>query len=213
MSLENFNMNSIKLAILVSFSLTVSACATLDKSECKNADWQIIGLEDGAKGRAVTYIGNHRKACAEHGIKPNLDQYQIGHQAGLTQFCTAEVGFSRGKKGYTYNGVCPAHLSADFLYGYERGRELYLLNKDIRQINGEIKDREEQLETMQAEINELELKLISKAGSPTQRLAMLQDLKALQSAQAKLESEIHHLQLDAARIQGNYDVLNAQSAF
>ena len=206
-------MNNNKLAILVSLSLAVSACATLDKSECQNADWQIIGLEDGSKGRAVTYIGNHRKACAEHGIKPNLDLYQIGHQAGLAQFCTAEVGFSRAKKGYSYNGVCPAHLRADFLYGYEKGRELYLLSKNIRQINGGIKNRETQLEAMQAEINELELKLISKAGSQTQRLAMLQDLKALQSAQAKLESEIHHLQLDAARLQGNYDVLNAQSTF
>lgn len=206
-------MNNIKILLVFSICLIVSACATLNKSECLNADWQIIGLEDGSRGRDVSYIGHHREACAEHGVAPDFDRYQAGHEAGLTRFCSAEVGFAQGKRGYQYKGVCPAELRGDFLYGYEAGRELYLLNREINQIHGEIKKSQSQLESMQSEINQLELKLISKAGSPTERLALLQDLRELQTSYAKLESEVHNQELDAARLQGEYDVLNTRHAF
>jgi len=206
-------MNRTKLALILSISLVVSACVTLNKSECKNADWKIIGLEDGLRGRTTTYIGNHRKACAEHGVTPDLDSYQAGYADGLTQFCTAEVGFSRGKSGYQYNGVCPVDLRSDFLYGYERGRELYLLNREITQINRYVKNTRDQLKEINAQVNELELKLISKAGSPETRLAMLQELRELQTTLTTMENDIHDLELESARRQGEYDTLNAQYAF
>jgi hypothetical protein len=206
-------MNNIKYPLVISISLFVSACATLNKSECRHADWQIIGLEDGSRGRPISYISKHRKACAEHGVSPDLTRYQDGHAAGLTQFCTAEMGFAQGKRGRHYNGVCPAELRGDFLYGYERGRELYLLQKEINQINSYIKNNETLLESMQTSINELELQLISKTGSTTQRLAMLQELKKQQTSYTTLENEFHNLELDAARLQGEYDVLNSQHGF
>ena len=206
-------MKPIKLLLTISVFLTISACATLNKSECRNADWQIIGMEDGSRGRAITYIGQHRKACAEHGVTPDLDRYQAGHETGLTQFCTAEVGFTQGKRGYGYNGVCPSELRNDFLYGYERGRELYLINREISQIRNQVKKMLAEIEGLDSEINAIEIELISNSGSPAERLAMLQKLKKLQSIHATLESDIHDLELDAARLQGEYDVLNSQYAF
>jgi hypothetical protein len=206
-------MDWFKYTLLFAICFFLSACATLNKSECKNADWEIIGLEDGSRGRAVSYIKNHRKACAEHGVSPDLSLYQIGHAAGLTQFCTAEVGFSQGKRGHGYNGVCPSELRSDFLYGYDKGRELYLLNREISQIHNTIGKDISLLEGMQTEINELELKLIAKAGSSAERLVMLQELKKQQTSHAKLENEIHNLELDEARLQGEYDLLNSQHGF
>jgi len=206
-------MNHIKLVLILSISLAISACATLNKSECRNADWKIIGLEDGSKGRTTTYIGNHRKACAEHGVTPDLDSYQAGYADGLAQFCTAEVGFARGKRGNQYNGVCPVDLRGDFLYGYERGRELYLLHREISQINRHVENTRVQLEDINTQINELELKLISKAGSAETRLAMLQELKELQTTLTTMENDIHDLELESARQQGVYDTLSAQYAF
>ena len=206
-------MNCIKLALILSISLFVSACATLNKSECRNADWKIIGIEDGSKGRAMTYIGNHRKACAEHGVTPDLGSYQSGHAQGLAQFCTAEVGFATGKRGHRYNGVCPVDFRDNFLYGYETGRELYLLNREISQINRQVENTRVQLKDVNTQINELELKLISKAGSPEARLAMLQELKELQSTLTTMENDILDLELESSRRQGEYDTLNAQHAF
>ncbi len=68
-------MNLPRLLFNAFIMLLVTGCATMDKSECEQADWRIIGLEDGAEGRPVSYIGRHRKACAEYGIKPNLALY------------------------------------------------------------------------------------------------------------------------------------------
>ncbi len=65
---------------------------------------------------------------------------------------------------------------------------------------------------MDTEINELELILISKAASPIECLPILQDLKAQQTNHARLDSNIHDLELDAARLQGEYDVLNTRYA-
>lgn len=206
-------MTHIKLLLVIAAFFILSACATLNEAECNNADWQIIGLEDGSKGRAVTYIGQHRKACAEYGVIPDLERYQAGYEAGLAQFCTAEVGFAQGKRGYQYNGVCPVSLRDDFLYGYDRGRELYLMNREITTIHRDVRMMETELDSIKTEINELELKLISKAGSPSDRLAMLQELRELQTSYARLESDIRNLELDAARIQGEYDVLDARYSF
>jgi hypothetical protein len=206
-------MNHIKLVLALCISLSLSACATLNKSECRNADWKIIGLEDGSKGRNTTYIGNHRKACAEYGVAPDLDRYLAGHREGLEQFCTAEIGFTQGKRGYQYNGVCPAEFRGDFLYGYERGHELYLIAREINQINRRVKNMDSELTDINTRINELELQLISKAGSAEKRLAMLQELKELQTTLGTMENEIHNLELDAARRQGEYDTLNTQYAF
>ena len=204
-------MTARKNLFVLSIFLVLSACATLNKSECLNADWKIIGLEDGSRGRAVSYIGHHREACAEHGVAPDLDRYRDGHEAaGLTQFCRAEVGFDQGKRGYQYNGVCPAELRGDFLYGYETGRELYLLNRAISQMHAEIKKSKSELESMQNEINQIELKLISMSGSSIERLTLLQDLRELEINYLGLDSKINNLALDAARNQGEYNALDAR---
>ena len=206
-------MKSIKLILIITVSMFVSACATLNKSECKNANWRIIGMEDGSSGRLLSYIKNHRKACAEYGVTPNLNRYQQGHAEGLTQFCTGENGFVQGKRGRHYNGVCPIELRGNFLYGYERGRELYLLQGEIDQNSRQIKKNETLLHDIQISINELELKLISKTGSETERHSMLQELKKQQASYTMIESETHNLELESARMQDEYEVLDSKHGF
>lgn len=206
-------MKSLKFLLIITTSLFVSACATLNESECENADWQIIGIEDGSSGRLLSYIKNHRKACAEYGVTPNLNRYQDGHAEGLSQFCTEEVGFAQGKRGRHYNGVCPVELRGNFLYGYERGRELFLLQREINQNDSQIRKNNSLLESMQISIDKLELKLISKTGSATERLAMLQELKKQQVSYTNLENQTHNLELESARLQGEYDVLDSHHGF
>ena len=52
--------------------LLITGCASLDKQECRLADWRMIGYEDGAAGRSGTRIGDHRAACAQHGVIPDM---------------------------------------------------------------------------------------------------------------------------------------------
>jgi len=120
------------------FLVFLSACATLDKDECTSADWYAIGLEDGARGRALERLGDHRRACAKHGVTPNADRYVAGRNEGLKSFCTYERGFSEGRAGHAYGAVCPAPLAKAFIAGHQKGRELHDLNRRLDEVEREI---------------------------------------------------------------------------
>jgi hypothetical protein len=118
--------------------LFCAACATLDKDECVNADWYAIGLEDGARGRSVERLGDHRRACAKHNVTPNAERYVAGRNEGLKSFCTYERGFTEGRAGHGYAAVCPPPLAQNFLAGHQRGRELHELNRRLDETEREI---------------------------------------------------------------------------
>ncbi len=200
------------LVLLLSV-LLLGGCATMDKSECRAADWQTIGLEDGIEGRSVSYIGNHRKACAEYGIQPDLAQYQRGHATGIRQFCTPDNGFRQGRGGLRYADVCPAALRGAFLAGYETGRELYQIKADISQLQQQADRHKQELSTLADNMNNVETLLVSGAISNNDRQSLLNQFKQQQSRQAILEAEIRSLELEAARKQGEFDVLNASHGY
>jgi uncharacterized protein DUF2799 len=124
--------SSLALAVLL------AGCATLGKDECLHADWYAIGIEDGAGGKALERLGEHRRACAKHAIAPDADRYVAGRDHGLESFCTQQSGFTHGRAGHAYGGVCPASLSRNFLAGYQRGRELYESNRRLTELEREI---------------------------------------------------------------------------
>jgi hypothetical protein len=202
-------MTATRLLLVLLLPLIAAGCATLDKAECLEADWAIIGLEDGAAGRPVSYIGRHREACAEHGVTPDLASYQRGHDEGLVQFCNADNGFRLGRAGRSYNNVCPSSLNGEFLAGYETGRQLHALSRDIDHLWGDA-------ETMRAELDEttrrqqnIENLLVSGTISASVRQSLLDQFKNNQTNIASLEFSIRETELEAARLQGEYDVLNA----
>ena len=108
----------------------------MDRSECVTADWYAIGLEDGARGRPVERLGDHRRACAKHNVTPDAARYVAGRNDGLKSFCTYERGFSEGRAGKAYAAACPDPLN--FLAGHQRGRELYDLNRRLDEVNKDI---------------------------------------------------------------------------
>jgi Protein of unknown function (DUF2799) len=108
----------------------------MDKDECRNADWYAVGLEDGARGRALERLGDHRRACAKHNVTPDSARYVAGRNEGLKTFCTYERGFSEGRAGNAYAAGCPSDSA--FLPAYYRGRELYDLNRRLDEVNRDI---------------------------------------------------------------------------
>jgi len=202
-------MTKFKTILAVLLSLMAGGCATLDKSECLEADWKIIGLEDGARGRHLSYIGNHRKACAEYGVKPDLALYERGHANGLKQFCTADNGFSLGHAGRTYNNVCPPALSGQFLAGYDTGRELHALSSDIGRMQNDVRTMRTELDESKKRQENVENLLVSGAISANTRQSLLDQVKQMQTNNTALQISIRETELEAARLQGEYDVLNA----
>ena len=115
-----------------------AGCASLDQDECVSADWYAIGLEDGARGRAVERLGDHRRACAKYNVTPNTERYIAGRNEGLKTFCTYERGYSEGRAGNGYAAACPLPAAQNFLAGYNRGRELHELHRRLEDVNREI---------------------------------------------------------------------------
>jgi hypothetical protein len=116
----------------------LSGCASLDRNECVSANWYAIGLEDGARGRPLERLGDHRRACAAHQVTPEADRYVTGRNEGLKTFCTYERGFSQGRGGQAYAGGCPVDTARHFQAGYQLGRELYDLHRRHKELEGEI---------------------------------------------------------------------------
>ncbi|MEM7565204.1 MAG: DUF2799 domain-containing protein [Pseudomonadota bacterium] len=211
------NFGVIPFNLLKAFPLVVlfllAGCATMSESECAQADWRIIGLEDGAKGRALSYLGNHRKACAEYGIKPDLAEYQVGHRNGVRQYCIPQTGFRQGRSGRTYHDVCPADLEGSFLAAYETGRELHRLENQIDQLAREIHDQEHDLEHLVEQQQDVETKLLSASLSTVERKRVLDQFKQLQSRVAILSDEIRRKELEMARKQGEFDLLERSHGY
>jgi hypothetical protein len=179
------------------------------EDECREADWKIIGLEDGARGHHLSYIGKHRKACAEYGVKPDLALYERGHANGLKQFCTADNGYSLGHAGRAYNNVCPATLSGQFLAGYETGRELHALSSDIERMQNDVRTMQTELDESMKRQTNVENLLVSGAISASTRKSLLDQVKQMQTNNTALQISIRQTELEAARLQGEYDVLDA----
>jgi len=206
-------MRSYRIVLVILAALLATSCATMDKSECRQADWQMIGIEDGAKGHPVSYIGNHRKACAEFGVQPDLARYQLGHQTGLTQFCTARNGFNQGRAGRKYNEVCPAGLREQFVRGYNTGRELELLNSEISHMRHDAQLKETEMTELGERMQNIETVLVSGAISAQDRKTLLEQYKEMQPRMTTLESEIKELELAVTRSQHKYDILDSSHGF
>jgi gas vesicle protein len=206
-------MRDYRLVLGILLALLASSCATMDKSECRQADWQMIGIEDGARGHPVSYIGNHRTACAEHGVQPDLAQYQLGHQTGLTQFCTARNGFNQGRAGRKYNEVCPAGLREQFVRGYNTGHELNQLHSEINHMRHDAELKKVEMTELEERMQNIETVLVSGAISVKDRKTLLEQFKEMQPRLTTLENDIKDLELAVARSQHEYEILDSSHSF
>ena len=165
---------------LVLFPLFLAGCASMDRGECQNANWYAIGLEDGARGQPLERLGTHRRACAEYGVAPDAERYVAGRNEGLKSFCTYERGFSQGRGGNAYSVACPANLAAAFQSGYQRGRELYDLHR--------------QLDDVQKQIARSKGLLKDGIPNPHQRATEVERLEDLTRESGQLETKIAQLE-------------------
>lgn len=146
----------LKLVMILVSTMALSSCTTLNKDECLIADWYQIGYEDGARGYSDTRITSHRKACAKHGIAPDFRAYQDGHEEGVIRFCNPQNGFSQGKDGYNYSGICPASLEDGFLDGYNAGYQIYAAASALITVQNEQRSNENNIDRLQQELIDAE---------------------------------------------------------
>ena len=71
-------MNGSLIRLLAALALvgSLSGCASLSKSECLSADWEDIGIRDGANGQPEEYLIQHAKACSKVHVVPDRGRLQ-----------------------------------------------------------------------------------------------------------------------------------------
>jgi hypothetical protein len=186
----------------------MTGCATMDRSECQVANWEIIGLEDGASGRPSSYIGQHRSACAEHAISPNLNLYMKGHKRGLVQYCTYQSGFNLGERGRGLSNVCAETNGKEFSRGYNKGKQFYVLLAKINQYKSSITHHHNELAQIEKDIKLKEDTIVAGQTSYTQRRLLLDEIKNLRSEADEIEHELSSLESQLFRAEERYARLN-----
>jgi hypothetical protein len=210
-------MKSKWMVILGSLAvLMLSGCATMSGDECATSDWQAIGFEDGSRGYSADRLGNHRKACAKHGVTPDFQAYQTGHDQGLNSFCQPSRGFSLGSNGGSYNGVCAAHREGDFVDAYNSGYHLYNLRSRVNSASSQINYKKNELENNEKSMTEKEVALISPDTLIEERIRIIADLKNISEDNGQLEAEIDQLIHDRAKHEHeleSYEAILANSGY
>ena len=166
----------LKFIVTISSLFILCSCATLNKEECQNANWNNIGYSDGTTGYPASRLNDHIKACSEHGISVNTQQYSNEYEKGLKKYCDHEKALERGLRGESYNNVC----GAKFEKKYFLGKKIYDTKTRISDIEKSIENKYRQLEVVK---------------DTTQRNSLNRDIRKLKRERRGLEKQLslYHL--------------------
>jgi hypothetical protein len=201
------------LATLALSTLAISGCATMGESECLTSDWRTIGYEDGVAGYSGERIAQHRKACAKHGVTPDLTAYQEGRNEGLREYCQPANGFRVGARGAGYSGMCPAELDGAFVAAYESGRQLHTLQARVSDATGQLDYKRRELDRIEDDMVRASAVVVSDDSTSAERAQALVDTKQLAERAGRLKAEIRQLEKDTVRYQRDLEDYRATLAY
>ena len=197
-------MRSRQVVVLAIAAAILSGCASMNADECLMAVWQVIGYEDGTRGKSSSSISTYRKSCAEHGVAPDFESYTAGYQRGLASYCTPNTAFTIGKSGRNRPGVCSDKQYSDFAPAFAEGRIVYgqisNLSQQISATGEELNELDEQIEFLLAAKYEVGADGTVPTDTQTETADKLirrleLDHQDLQLQQDQLEAELQSLRL------------------
>ncbi len=186
-----------RIFMISALAACVAGCATgLSQQECQLADWHTIGFEDGAKGRPEAQLARHRKACAEHGVALQLNEYRDGWQKGIKSYCLPANGYNLGRRGKSYNGVCSGTMESEFVSAFNNGRSLYTLERDVYRLNRTLTRKRNRLDAIETETRDAGLELVSNGISTERRVILLDNIRKLAEERAETKTQIPVIQAE-----------------
>ncbi len=193
------------LALACGLLLLAGCASKMSKDECRTVDWRTVGYEDGVAGQPGDRIGEYRRACAEHGVTPNLDAYLAGRTAGLREYCQPHNAYRAGVNGYTYFDTCPADLAPAFVKAYDEGRALYVRERKVAQTDELIEQKRREIRRLEDRVAESAFDVIDQDATPEQRTQGVLDTKQAAERIGQLKTEIAQLEQERARYQAELD--------
>jgi hypothetical protein len=186
---------ALTLGILAAMA-ALSGCSSMSEKECLSTDWRTVGFEDGVNGYSGDRIGRYRKSCSEHGVTPNLAEYQAGRDQGLREFCKPANGFRVGAHGASYGGVCPAELDQPFVDAYQSGRHLWVLRSRVSSTQNEIHSMRAELDRIDGDLVSVGAQILDPSVTNDQRAQLLVDSKHMAERKGEINARIPMLQTE-----------------
>jgi hypothetical protein len=141
------NRSSIRLLAALALLGTLSGCASLSKSECLSADWEDVGIRDGANGQPEEYLIQHAKACSKVNVVPDRGAWQHGRERGLERYCVPHRAYQNGEYGSGFNlEQCVNYDQERLTDAWRKGNDVHRLSNDLGSIDGEIRTIHDRLE-------------------------------------------------------------------
>jgi len=188
------------LALLLP-ALLLTGCASLSPDQCRLADWRQIGFADGAGGLSAARINDHAKACAEVGVRPDLDAYLNGREQGLRNYCRPENGFAVGRSGSAANlADCPESMKPAFFDQYRYGQQLRAVEEDLARHRSRIYQNAGHIRRNIERIAEIRDELARKDLPEERRAGLVNDIKRLAAQKNGLERENAFLIAESDRL-------------
>lgn len=176
--------------------IAVLGCSTLSKKECKIADWKTIGFEDGVKGYKASRIGQHRSACAEYGIRPDLNTYNAGRGDGLRHYCIPAIAYKKGLSGHSYNGVCTGYNEGEFLDAFNHGLKIHDAEKTLNNLKNNYSQEEDYIAQLEDKLDAKENILVSGKLSKVKAIMFLKETKEIAEELGNAKNNLEHLDVE-----------------
>jgi hypothetical protein len=151
------NRSHFRLLLTALALCALSGCASLSKSECLNADWEDIGVRDGANGQPEEYLIQHSTACAKVNVAPDRGAWLHGRDKGLERYCLPHRMYNIGEYGGSFDaGICRNFDQERLVDAYEKGRDVKRRADTLSEIDAELRDIRTKLEKEELEKKERE---------------------------------------------------------
>jgi hypothetical protein len=137
--------------------LSTGGCASLSKDECLSANWEDVGIRDGANGQPEEYLIRHSTACAKVSVVPDRGAWMHGREKGLERFCVPSRMYNIGEYGGGFDAaICRNFDQERLIDAYEKGREVNRRIGTLSNIDAELRDIRTRLEKKDLEQKERE---------------------------------------------------------
>lgn len=128
-----------KLVIILASSVLLSSCAVMNEDECRAANWQEVGYNDGTIGLSSNQLAKYVKACSEY-VNVDTAQYNDGRRQGADVFCSDNNAFSLGTQGKAVSDICDvSNNQRNFSIFYTRGMNVYYAKNQLDALDEKIR--------------------------------------------------------------------------
>ncbi|GLQ33759.1 hypothetical protein GCM10007939_00420 [Amylibacter marinus] len=110
---------------------------TITQRGCEQGNWYERGQQDGAQGRAESYVHDYQKICSKHGIVVDQSAWAQGRITGLKSYCTIENIYDQGTKGRSLKPVCPTKDLDSLRASHALGYKYYTIGREIDDLERE----------------------------------------------------------------------------